>query len=188
MSGGQCRKLEGQGGSGPGSEVDHLTRRAIQAPIAACLIRAFAEEMGSEKALEIAGRAIQSDAVQGGREVADRYGDNAMKTLARVVREVWAAGDALAVRFLEETDQHLHFDVIRCRYAEMYEDMGMRDLGFSLSCCRDGSFGEGFNPRIRLERTQTIMEGAGFCDFRYSIIHQEKLELPAKPNYGGVDV
>jgi hypothetical protein len=170
MSGGQNKKPEGQGGSGLGADVDHLTRRAIQAPIAACLIRAFAEEMGREKALEIAGRAIQSDAMQGGRAVADMYGDNSLKTLARVVREIWAAGDALTVRFIEETDQRLYFDVTRCRYAEMYEKLGMRDLGFCLSCCRDGSFGEGFNPRIRLARTQTIMEGAGFCDFRFAMV------------------
>ena len=101
--------------------------------------------------------------------MADLYGDNSLKTLARVVREIWAAGDALAVRFIEETDQRLYFDVTRCRYAEMYAKLGMRDLGFSLSCCRDGSFGEGFNPKVRLERTRTIMEGAGFCDFRYSM-------------------
>ena len=167
MSGGQNKKPEEQGGSGLVADVDHLTRRAVQAPIAACLIRAFAEEMGREKALEIAGRAIQSDAMQGGRAVADMYGDNSLKTLARVVREIWAAGDALTVRFIKETDQRLYFDVTRCRYAEMYEEMGMRDLGFCLSCCRDGSFGEGFNPSIRLARKQTIMEGAGFCGFRF---------------------
>jgi hypothetical protein len=28
---------------------------------------------------------------------------------------------------------------------------------------------EGFNPKIKLERTQTIMEGADHCDFRYTL-------------------
>lgn len=172
MTHNQNGKTEGRSGSGLDSEIDHLTRRAIQAPIAACLIRTFAEELGWEKALEIAARAIQTDAMKGGREVAEMYGDNSMKTLARVVREIWSAGDALTVRFLEETDQNLHFDVTRCQYAEMYEELGMRDLGFCLSCCRDGAFGKGFNPGIQLARTQTIMEGAGFCDFRFSMRKQ----------------
>ena len=28
---------------------------------------------------------------------------------------------------------------------------------------------EGFNPKIKLERTQTLMEGADHCDFRHSL-------------------
>ena len=34
---------------------------------------------------------------------------------------------------------------------------------------RDGSFCEGYDPRLRLERKQTIMEGHKCCTFRYSL-------------------
>jgi hypothetical protein len=59
--------------------------------------------------------------------------------------------------------------VTRCRYAEMYRELGMADLGRVLSCNRDGAFCMGFNPAIQLTRTQTIMEGAACCDFRYAL-------------------
>jgi hypothetical protein len=49
----------------------------------------------------------------------------------------------------------------------------MKDLGAILSCGRDGALGDGFNPRMRLVRTQTIMEGAGHCDFRYTMESKE---------------
>ena len=49
----------------------------------------------------------------------------------------------------------------------MYRALGMADLGASLSCCRDFALVEGFDPTIRLARTQTLMEGAPFCDFRF---------------------
>jgi hypothetical protein len=49
----------------------------------------------------------------------------------------------------------------------MYEEMGIKELGFILSCSRDFPFMEGFNPEIELRRTKTIMEGAECCDFRY---------------------
>ena len=52
-------------------------------------------------------------------------------------------------------------------YAEMYRRLGLADLGATLSCQRDRAFIEGFNPRLRLERTQTLMEGGACCDFRY---------------------
>ena len=63
----------------------------------------------------------------------------------------------------------MSFNVTRCRYAEMYRELGMADLGGIFSCGRDGALSTGFNSRIKLARTQTIMEGASHCDFRYTI-------------------
>jgi len=68
---------------------------------------------------------------------------------------------------LEQTPARFSFDVTRCRYAEMYRALGLQDLGEVLSCSRDFSLVEGFNPGIRLRRTQTVMRGAPHCDFRY---------------------
>jgi hypothetical protein len=59
--------------------------------------------------------------------------------------------------------------VLNCRYAGLYEEMGIKDLGFCLSCCRDEAFARGFNPLIKLVRTQTIMEGGPVCDFRFEM-------------------
>jgi hypothetical protein len=51
----------------------------------------------------------------------------------------------------------------------MYRALGIPELGSVLSCGRDFALGEGFNPNLTLTRTQTIMEGAPFCDFRYRL-------------------
>ena len=59
------------------------------------------------------------------------------------------------------------FNVRRCRYAETYRAMGLGEIGDILSCNRDGAFCEGYDPRIKLTRTPTIMKGASHCDFRY---------------------
>ena len=59
------------------------------------------------------------------------------------------------------------FNVVRCRYAETYKAMGLGEIGHLLSCNRDGAFCEGYDPKLKLERTQTIMQGASHCDFKY---------------------
>ena len=41
------------------------------------------------------------------------------------------------------------------------------ELGFLLVCSADFDTAAGFGPGIRLTRTQTIMQGASHCDFRY---------------------
>jgi predicted hydrocarbon binding protein len=150
-------------------KISHFRRREVQAPVAACLIREFAAAMGRDKAVEAAATAIRKDARNAGRMMAEKLGGQGLAELSRVVREVWAEDDAISIRMLKETDRDLGFDVTRCRYAEMYEALGMKDLGFCLSCSRDAAFAEGFNSRIRLSRTQTIMQGAAHCDFRFTL-------------------
>jgi hypothetical protein len=119
------------------------------------------------RALEIAGAAVRADALAAGREMAARRGGGSLPELERLVREVWSADDAMTVRFLERTERTLSFDVTRCGYADLYGRLGMRDLGYCLSCSRDEPFARGFNPRLALARTQTIMRGAATCDFRF---------------------
>ena len=45
--------------------------------------------------------------------------------------------------------------------------VGAPPLGFLLVCSLDFPFAEGFGPDMKLTRTQTIMQGASHCDFRY---------------------
>jgi hypothetical protein len=45
--------------------------------------------------------------------------------------------------------------------------MGLGEIGDIVSCNRDGAFCKGYDPRIALTRTQTIVSSASHCDFRY---------------------
>jgi hypothetical protein len=56
--------------------------------------------------------------------------------------------------------------------------MGLGRIGHLLSCNRNGEFREGYDARISLTRTRTIMEGASHCDFRYRF---DRGDSPAEP-------
>jgi hypothetical protein len=98
--------------------------------------------------------------------MARAVGEASLSAFARCL-DRWTEGGALELDILEQTPERLSFNVTRCRYAEMYRALGLADLGSSLSCCRDFALVEGFSPEITLQRTQTIMEGAEHCDFRF---------------------
>jgi hypothetical protein len=147
-------------------EISNLVRREIQAPVMACLLAGFIREIGYDKAMDAASAAIQMDAENAGKTMAGKYGGNTIKELLRVIREGWAEENALVYEILEETEQILSFNVTRCRYAEMYDRLGVKEFGFCFSCNRDEPLIKGFNPRMKLTRTQTIMEGSKICDFR----------------------
>jgi hypothetical protein len=82
--------------------------------------------------------------------------------------ELWTRNGALEIEVLEASDTTFDFDVTRCRYAETYREMGLGHIGHLLSCNRDGTFCQGYDPGIELEREHTIMTGAPRCTFRYS--------------------
>jgi L-2-amino-thiazoline-4-carboxylic acid hydrolase len=143
-----------------------LQRREIEARIVGPLIHGFIDTMGRDAALEVVRKVISQLARQGGADLATRLGDASLSAFAQAL-DLWREGGALEIDLLEQSAERLSFNVTRCRYAEMYRALGLADLGSSLSCQRDFSLIEGFNPAIRLTRTQTIMEGAPFCDFRF---------------------
>lgn len=153
----------------PACPVSLLQQREIEARVAAPLIAEFAAVMGWDAALGAAARAIQRLAREAGRQAAAAAGADSLAALAGVVETLWARDGALEIEILSCDAAHLSFNVTGCRYAEMYARMGVRDCGFALSCSRDAAFGAGFNPGIRLQRRWTIMGGARFCDFRFTL-------------------
>ena len=83
--------------------------------------------------------------------------------------EAWTANDALVMKVVSEDAKHLAFDITRCAYAEMYERLGMKDLGFILSCSRDEPFYAGFNPKFKMTRTKELINGGDVCDFHFKL-------------------
>ncbi|UCE58919.1 MAG: L-2-amino-thiazoline-4-carboxylic acid hydrolase [Phycisphaerales bacterium] len=160
---------EGDAQSSLVGEVSHVACRAIQAPVAALLIKAFCREFGRERAVAVATEAVRQDGAAAGRKMAEQFGGNGLAELARVVREVWCRDDGMRISVLEESNRVLRFNATHCGYAEAYAQLGILDLGVCLSCCRDAPFAKAFNPRITLTRTQTIMERGTHCDFCFTL-------------------
>ena len=107
-------------------------------------------------------------AEESGQQLAERCGGNSLEHLSNGTGQ-WSAGGALKRDVLEKTNSKYNYNIVRCKYAEMYKELGLEELGFIFSCGRDGKMFGGFNPNIKFERTQTIMQGADYCDFRLSL-------------------
>jgi hypothetical protein len=142
-----------------------LTRRRIEAEFARDLFAEMKTSLGEAEATRILANAIIRMARHAGAHMAGTE----PPTLDgfRAIQSQWSAEDALSVEVLESTPTTFHFNVTRCRYAEMYRELGLAQLGATLSCNRDGAFCEGYDPALKLTRTRTIMGGASHCDFRF---------------------
>lgn len=145
-----------------------LQRRRIEANIIAPIYRIMVREIGQERAAAIIEEAITEDARKAGARFAASEPNGASLRTFIAIQELWEKDDALITETLVETDDEFTYKVHRCSYAEMYKDMGLADIGKLLSCTRDYEFIAGYDPSIELTRTQTVMEGAAHCDFRYA--------------------
>jgi hypothetical protein len=150
------------------SQMDVLDRRKVEALILGPMLRAFQKEIGVEKTNEIARTVITDLAREQGSQFASGIGSNGLEDYASN-KDAWRRHGALEVEIIASDDSKYAFDVTRCKYAEMYTELGFGDLGGIFSCTRDFEFATGFNSNVKLERTQTIMEGASHCDFRYTL-------------------
>jgi len=146
-------------------KITHLERRRIEANVLVPMIEAMQRELGKERANEIARKAIVELARRDGERWAAQFGSD-LEALGRV-SGVWSAGGGLEIEPVRRGGRVLEFNVTRCRYAEYFKELGLPELGALFHCARDFAMIEGFNPGIRLKRTQTIMEGASHCDFRF---------------------
>lgn len=150
------------------SDLPMLEQRRIEANILKPVYREMVEQLGEAKAQEILGAAVIRDSISQGQAYAEGLEDRGLIAFRDTMAQ-WKASGALEMEMLKETEEEVHFNVVRCKYSEMYREMGVGDIGHLLSCNRDGTFCTGFNPDIKLDRSQTIMSGASHCDFRYRI-------------------
>ncbi len=156
-------------------KIGVLTRREVEARILAPVIDALGERFGREEVIEVVKDAIIDIAKKQGDELA-RAMDGSGSAEFMESLQFWTKDDALHIDVLEQNDETLHFDVKRCRYAEMYQSLGVPELGEVFSCNRDFALIEGFNARAKLTRIQTLMQGSSHCDFRYRFPNPDKPE------------
>ncbi|RYJ01305.1 MAG: 2-amino-thiazoline-4-carboxylic acid hydrolase [Acetobacteraceae bacterium] len=143
--------------------------RRIEAAFAKGIYEEMAAELGAERAKAILTRAVVKLAKQAAAEMAAESPEGPTLDYFISQQERWTRGDALRIEVVEQEADRYGFNVTRCKYSEMYREMGLAELGGVLSCNRDGAFCEGYSDKLKLTRTQTLMGGATHCDFRYKV-------------------
>jgi len=148
--------------------VSLLDQVKIQAQVLLPLLKKLRPELGEARANAIVRNALR----EWSRELRLEVGTK----MSGGPREKWAAmqaaalpriGDAVDVALIKQHEGALESNVTGCRYADFFRRLGEPELGFLLLCETDLHVAEVGRPEVELRRTQTIMEGAPYCDFRY---------------------
>jgi len=150
------------------NQLGILARRRIEAEMIKPIYEILVREIGKARAQAVIGEAVENAAIKAGQEFARQEPGGADIQSFIALQHLGEKDDALKVKVITASDQRYDYDVQRCRYAEMYHEMGLGEIGHLLSCARDSQFIVGYAPDVELTRTETIMSGAPRCDFRYA--------------------
>jgi L-2-amino-thiazoline-4-carboxylic acid hydrolase len=147
--------------------VSVIQQAKIQAQVLIPLVKALQAELGEARASSLVRSALGDLYRHYGEEFARAKDAENLGTTMASAFATYAREDALDYRVIEQSRDAFAIDVTGCRYAEFYKELGEPELGFLLVCSADFAVAEGVGPCVKLSRTQTIMEGASHCDFRY---------------------
>ena len=156
-------------------DIPLIEQVKIQARMLVPLVKALRAELGEERANALVRKALGDVYRKLGRDWWQQLGSGNPGEKMDGVWQAFSSGDALDYEVVRKTADAYEVDVTGCRYAKFFQELGEPELGFLLVCSQDFALGEGFGPGIQLTRTQTIMQGASHCDFRY-LLKQEKEE------------
>ena len=147
--------------------VSVIEQAKIQAQVLVPLVKTLQAELGEEKANRIVRKSLGDLYRRFGEEFWRAKNQPDLGKSVASAFKTYAQDGALDYRISEQSHDALALDVTRCRYAEFYQALGEPELGFLLVCTADFAVADGFGDDVALTRTQTIMQGAPHCDFRY---------------------
>ena len=150
-------------------DIPLIQQVRIQAQVLVPLVRTLQEALGEQEANAIVRKALAPLYRSYGERwwEAQNTPDLGQKMASAFAN--FAAADALDLDVVRQTADAFDVDVVGCRYAEFYKAIGAPELGFLLACSADFALAEGYGAGVTPTRTQTIMQGASHCDFRYAL-------------------
>ncbi len=132
--------------------------------------RGMEKEMGREKFATTLKRIMDELARRESAENAKRLGKDDLATYTEIMRKpnrFWQ--NVVTFQTVEDTPRAFEAKVTECLWSKTFRDMNAGDLGYLLICYGDYAAAEGFNPKMRMVRTKTLMQGDAFCNHRYVI-------------------
>jgi L-2-amino-thiazoline-4-carboxylic acid hydrolase len=131
----------------------------IQARAVIPIVKALEREIGKPRAHALVGAAIANDYAKWQAQRIPvrnlhprRNGDNPFPVERQIV---------------DDTESSFAVNMTSCQFADYFRSIGEPEIGALLTCGVDFANEAVQRPDWLFERTQTLMQGAPFCDFRW---------------------
>lgn len=130
------------------------------------ILKHLENDIGREKLLEMLKKASYAENVQLGKQLAERI--PSLQAFAGPFRnETSSVGRTIVREIVEDSATAFEMKITSCLEEMVFREAGAAHLGFACVCYADFGLPVGINPKLKLVRTKTLMEGHDCCNHRY---------------------
>jgi hypothetical protein len=134
----------------------------IQARAMIPIVKALEKELGKARAHEIVGKAMAAAYVQ----YREKRGFE-VDSHPRVEQET-GLDFPVEREMVDDTESSFGFNITGCQFADYFRAIGEPEIGALMTCGVDFAAEAKIRPGWKFSRTQTRMQGAPHCDFRWT--------------------
>lgn len=132
------------------------------------LLKFLSEEFGKERVITLMKKHADERGTEMGKRFAEQFGGGDFATLKKMFRpDSPNFKNSLTLSITEDTANVHEIKVTECIYASTFLEAKAGDLGFATICYADYNMASGFNPKVKMVRDKTLMQGHAYCNHRY---------------------
>jgi hypothetical protein len=129
--------------------------------------KAVQQKFGKEVTIELIKNLTTESWLERGRKQAQDSPDRSLKSYTRMFANPKEWEGILRMEIVEDSETAFELKVSECIQAANYIHHDAADIGYAKVCWGDYAWAEGFNPKIKLVRDKTLMQGHSYCNHRY---------------------
>ena len=123
-------------------------------------------EIGEERVIELIKKQTELRMKEQAKRDLERLGKSDFKSYISIFRDPRMLA-SLNMEIIEDTDTVFEIRVTDCIAAESYLPHKAGDIGYAAVCWGDYNWASDFNPKIKLIRDKTLMQGHDCCNHKY---------------------
>ena len=125
------------------------------------------QKFGKDETIALIKKQATEFNLERGRKQAQDSPDRSLKSYTRMFAKPEEWEGLLKMEIVEDSETAFEMRISECLQATNYIDNDAADIGYANVCWGDYAWAEGFNPKIKLVRDKTLMQGHPCCNHRY---------------------
>jgi hypothetical protein len=134
------------------------------------LAKEMEQAFGRAKALELIGKGNERGLVELKKNQLDKESINNFEDFKKFWKKSTRSpfiSNIVIGTISEETPDKIVSHITECMWAKTFKEMNALDLGYIMCCHPDFATGRLYHPKIKFNRTKTLMQGDNYCNHTF---------------------
>lgn len=134
------------------------------------VMQELSAELGKEELLEMLKKAASKAAAEQTKRQAKELPNNDLSAWTTPLKNpdhFWE--NVLSWSIVGETESTFEVRVTECIWAKTFRDAQAEEIGYACICHPDFAMAPAFNPKMKMTRDKTLMQGDEYCNHRWVI-------------------